>query len=115
MCICILVYLASIVANVIFSPLTPFTSHPQTVESLPPVTQAAVGLGIIVMGLWFTVSVFHLAVIVYGTPHGVLMGILWLVPLLGIFSILAINTRATAILKRHHIRVGVLGVHPNSI
>jgi hypothetical protein len=55
------------------------------------------------------IFVFLLATKLYGTGGGIALGILTLVPLLGLIILLIINGKATGILKKHGILVGFLG------
>ena len=55
------------------------------------------------------VFVFMLAIKIYGTGSGVLLGIGTLVPLVGLIVLLTVNGKATKILRNHNIRVGFLG------
>jgi hypothetical protein len=61
------------------------------------------------------VYAFMLAISLYDTAMGIVLGILTLVPLLGLIVLLIVNGRATRTLRRHGIRVGLLGANPSSI
>lgn len=56
-----------------------------------------------------TVFVFILAIRVYSTGVGVLMGLLTLIPCIGLLTLLRMNHKATTILRDNGIRVGFLG------
>lgn len=56
-----------------------------------------------------TVFVFLLATKVYTPVVGVLLGLLTLIPCVGLIVLLVINGQATSILKSHGIHVGLLG------
>ena len=64
---------------------------------------------LLIVGLIFIVFVFHLATKVYGVGLGVLLGLLTLVPFLGLIVLLVINGKATAVLKGYGIRAGFFG------
>jgi hypothetical protein len=61
------------------------------------------------------VFVFRLAMVVHNRGTGIVMGILTLVPLLGLIILLMVNGKATALLRRHGIRVGLMGADPRQI
>lgn len=63
------------------------------------------------VGITSTVFVFLLAIKVYPTGTGVLMGILTLVPCIGLIVLLIINAKATTVLKENGIKVGLLGAN----
>jgi len=56
------------------------------------------------------VFVFIFAIRVYGTGMGVVLGILTLVPLVGLIVLLVINSKATNMLHEAGYKVGFLGV-----
>lgn len=71
-----------------------------------------IGLIIVVpLALTATVFVFLLAAQTYGPIVGVLLGLLTLVPCVGLLVLLIINSRATSTLQLHGIRVGLLGAN----
>ena len=55
------------------------------------------------------IGVFLLSVQVYNVGLGIVLGILTLIPLIGLFVLLTINGKATSILRMHGIHVGLLG------
>jgi hypothetical protein len=73
------------------------------------------GLLALVVSVAAAVFVFMLALSVYNTAAGVVLGILTLVPLIGLIILLIINARATKILRQHGIRVGLMGADPRQI
>ncbi len=83
--------------------------------AIPVEARAILGLGILVVGLVGTVFVFLLAIKVYNTVVGVLLGILTLVPCIGLIVLLVVNGKATAVLKQNGIKVGFLGANPSQI
>jgi hypothetical protein len=64
---------------------------------------------LLVVGLISTVSVFVLAMKVYSVVQGFLVGILTMVPCLGLLLLLLVNQKATRILKDNGHEVGLLG------
>lgn len=69
-------------------------------------------LGIAVTGAVF---LFMLAISIYNVALGVVLGILSLVPLLGLLILLMVNGKATKLLRSHGTRVGLLGADPTTI
>ena len=83
--------------------------------AVPPEVRFILAIGVLLDGLVGTVFVFLLATKVYGTVIGVVLGILTLVPCLGLLVLLVVNGKATAILKRNHIKVGLMGANLSQI
>lgn len=67
---------------------------------------ALVGLAVVLTAVVF---VFMLATQIYSTGLGILLGVLTLVPLVGLIVLLVVNGKATRILRAHGIPVGLLG------
>lgn len=91
--VCILVYILLIVSQ-FFVP-----------ESLRPLL-AFVALGVVVAG---TVFVFMLAIAMHSVGVGILLGLLTLLPCIGLITLLVVNGQATNVLRQNGIRVGLLG------
>jgi hypothetical protein len=91
--VCIVVYLLSVVFQF----------------ALPVGLRLILALGIVGLAIVSTVFVFLLATKLYSTGIGILLGILTLIPLVGLIVLLIINGKATATLKENGIRVGLLG------
>jgi hypothetical protein len=97
--LCILVYLIAVIARFV----------------LPT------GLGLILMfavggvGIVATVFVFLLATKIYTTGVGILLGVLTLIPIVGLIVLLIVNGKATAILKSNGIKVGLLGARMSDL
>ena len=91
--VCILIYLIAVVCRFV----------------LPAEFQLLLVAAVVVAGLAGTVFVFMLAMKVYSTGVGVLLGILSLVPCVSLIVLLVVNGKATAILKENGIKVGLLG------
>jgi hypothetical protein len=97
--VCILIYLCAVVFQF----------------ALPAELRLFLGLGIRVVGLAGTVFVFLLAIKVYSTGVGILLGILTIIPCVGLIVLLIVNGKATAILKQNGIKVGLLGADLSQI
>lgn len=78
---------------------------------------AAIGQLVVAIGLlaFCIVSVFRLASILRGNAIAVIHALGMLVPLLGLLLLLLNNQKATGILQKNGIKVGLLGANPNSI
>jgi hypothetical protein len=61
------------------------------------------------------VFVFMLAISLYNTGTGIAMGILALVPCLGLIALLVVNGKATRVLRHHGVKVGFFGASPSKI
>lgn len=75
----------------------------------PPDLAFFIALGSLAVGLASTVFVFLLAMNVYSTGLGIVLGCCALVPCVGLLVLLFVNGKATSILKQNGIRVGLLG------
>jgi hypothetical protein len=85
-----------------------------------PVELARFGwMGVVVYGIAAEVTgavfVFMLAMKIYSRSTGILLGILTLIPCVGLITLLVINSTATAILRMNGIRVGLLGARASDI
>ena len=72
-------------------------------------------MGILVVGIVGTVFVFRLAIRVYSTGVGILLGVLTLIPCISLIVLLVVNGKATAILKQNGIKVGLLGANLSEV
>jgi hypothetical protein len=97
--VCILIYLVAVIGRL----------------ALPLQLQSVVVLGVLVAVLVGAVFVFLLAIKVYGTVLGIVLGILSLIPLVGLLVLLMVNGKATSVLKQNGIRVGLLGADLSAI
>ncbi|MCE9546636.1 MAG: hypothetical protein K8T25_14235 [Planctomycetia bacterium] len=77
--------------------------------TLPEETATVFALTYFFVGMLSTVFVFLLAIRVYGVFSGIVAGILVFLPCLGLLEMLALNGKATAILRSNGIRVGLMG------
>ncbi len=75
----------------------------------PQQLRPVISLGFLAASLVATVFVFLLAMKVYSTGMGVFLGILSLIPCVGLLILLIVNGRATSVLKENGISVGLLG------
>ncbi len=96
--ICILVYLVALLAS---------WAVPQLL-----IVGRVVALVASLVGVVF---VFLLSTKVYSTGIGVLLGILTLIPIIGLIVLLIINSKATGILRANGVRVGLLGADPATV
>ncbi len=96
---CILIYLGAVGAQF----------------ALPPQLRPIMGLGVLVLGVVSTVFVFRLAMRIYSTGVGIVLGILTLIPCIGLIVLLIVNSKATGILKENGITVGLLGANSSDI
>jgi len=97
--VCILIYLIAVIVQF----------------ALPVELQLFIALGVLALGITATVFVFLLATKVYSMGIGVLLGILTLIPCIGLIVLLIVNGKATGILKQNGIKVGLLGADLSQI
>ncbi len=97
--VCILIYIVAVICQLV----------------LPPELRLVISLGVLAVGVTGTVFVFLLAIRVYSTAVGILLGILTLFPCLGLLVLLIVNGKATTILKQNGIKVGLLGADLSKI
>jgi hypothetical protein len=91
--VCILLYLVAVVLQFVLPP-----------EALPILI-----VGVVLLLLAGTIFVFLLAMKVYGQGVGILLGILALIPLIGLIVLLRVNGKATSVLQQNGVKVGLLG------
>jgi len=82
---------------------------------VPPPFALIIGIAILVVGVTAAVFVFMLALAVYSTGTGIVLGILTLIPIVGLIVLLIVNGKATSILRQHGIKVGLMGADPKQI
>ncbi len=82
---------------------------------VPPIFRVLAGLAILANGVAGAVFVFLLSIKVYGPALGILLGILTLIPCLGLLALLRVNAKATNVLQQNGIKVGLLGANPATI
>lgn len=71
--------------------------------------------GIIACNIVGTISVFLLAMKVYHPIVGVVLGIITLVPCIGLLVLVQVNSKATNILQANGIKVGLMGAKLSDI
>jgi hypothetical protein len=81
----------------------------------PPELILLPALGVVLSALAGTVFVILLAINVYNLPIGILLGVFTLLRCLGLIVLLLINGKATSVLRRNGLRVGLLGVKLSQI
>jgi hypothetical protein len=77
--------------------------------ALPPEAMLVLIVGAVLVLVAGTSFVFLLAMKVYGTGVGILLGLLTLIPLVGLIVLLRVNAKATSVLQQNGIKVGLLG------
>ena len=100
--LCILIQLLTIPVNLVMQ------------RSVPELA-GLVALVAVLAGLVGTVFVFLLAKNVYSTAVAVLLTILALIPCVGLIILLIVNGKATAIMRKNGIKVGLLGADRSQI
>lgn len=83
--------------------------------ALPPQIRPLVGLGVLVVGLIAAIFTILLAIKTHGTGLGIILGVLCLVPILGLLILLLVNQKATTVLQLNGIKVGLLGADLSSL
>lgn len=83
--------------------------------ALPPQIRPLVGLGVLAVGLIAAIFTLLLAMKTHGTVLGIVLGILCLVPILGLLILLLVNQKATTVLQLNGIKVGLLGADVGAI
>lgn len=67
------------------------------------------------IGITAMVFVFMLAMTLYSMAAGITLGILAIIPYVGLLPMLIVNGKATKILRHHGIKVGLLGAKMSQI
>jgi hypothetical protein len=78
---------------------------------ISPEAQILLGLVHFAIGVLATVFVFMLALKVYSVAMGIVLGILTLIPCIGLITLLIINQKATGLLNKYGYRVGLMGAN----
>jgi hypothetical protein len=91
--VCVLVYLVSILGQLL----------------LPPDVGMFLAVVVLFVAVVGAVFVFLLSLKLFGTGLGILFGIFTLVPIVGVFVLMGINGKATRVLRANGIKVGLLG------
>ena len=82
---------------------------------VPQEVRIFVGLAALVASMAAAVFVWMLALSVYNTGTAIVLGVLTLIPLVGLIVLLIINGKATNILRAHGLKVGLLGTDPSQL
>ena len=98
--VCILISLLGVSFNI-------FALAPQA--AVPPAVGMAISVLLLVVGLASAVFVVLLAIKVYNIALGIVLGLLSVLPCIGLFVLLVVNGKATRILQSNGYRVGLLG------
>jgi hypothetical protein len=80
-----------------------------------PLLAMAISIVYLAVAVTGAVFIFMLAISLYNVGLGVVLGVLTLVPILGLIILLIVNGKATKVLRQHGIRVGLLGANPAAI
>ncbi len=74
-------------------------------------------IAIVYMGTWVfsMVAIFLLAKELHHVAIAVLLAVLMIVPCISLLTLLIVNGKATGYLQQHGIKVGFMGVNPNTI
>jgi hypothetical protein len=79
----------------------------------------AIRMGILVVALaiavFAMVAIFLLANELYNAGIGVLCAVLMIVPCISLITLLVVNGKATGYLQQNGVKVGFMGVNPNTI
>jgi hypothetical protein len=70
---------------------------------------------VLVVGLIAAIFTILLAMKTHGTGLGIILGVLCLVPILGLLILLLVNQKATTVLQLNGIKVGLLGADLSSL
>lgn len=97
--VCILIYLGALAGQF----------------AVPPQTRQLIAFGVLGVILLGAVLVFILAIKIFGTSPGILLGVLSLIPFIGLIGLTYVNGKATEILNQNGIRVGLLGADLSEI
>jgi predicted RNA-binding Zn-ribbon protein involved in translation (DUF1610 family) len=77
--------------------------------AIPEESRLLLALAVVPVVLLAAVFVFMLALQVYSTGAGILLGILTLIPLIGLITLLIISQKATGLLNQAGYQVGLIG------
>jgi hypothetical protein len=80
-----------------------------TVGRSAPLLAFALDLAYLAIGITGAVFLFMLSISLYNTALGIILGILSLIPLLGLLILLMVNNKATTTLREHGVKVGLMG------
>jgi hypothetical protein len=92
---CILAYFVAIIAQF----------------AVPADYRIFLSLVLIPVALAATIFVFLLAMRVYSVVIGIVLGVLTMIPCIGLITLLVINQKASGILAKHGYKVGLMGAN----
>jgi hypothetical protein len=98
--VCILISLIGIAFNLISI---------VTQMAIPDAVRVALSVGLLVVGLASSAFVVLLAIRVYNLALGILLGLLSILPCVGLLVLLVVNGKATRTLQSNGHRVGLMG------
>ena len=101
--VCILISLLGIAFNIFAL---------ATQAAVPPAVSMAISVLLLVVGLASAVFVILLAIKVYNIALGIVLGLLSVLPCIGLIVLLVVNGKATRILQSNGHRVGLAGCRP---
>ena len=78
-------------------------------QMLPLLVRLGLAFAVLVVDIVAVVFVFLLTTKLYGVGVGILVGILTLIPCVGLITLLVVNAKATTILRAAGLKVGLLG------
>jgi len=103
---CILAEILIVVAQIVLRPMVGPDSELLTLLA---------SIALLASGVLAAVFVFRLAVNVYHPAVGAALGILALVPCIGLVALLTINAKANDVLRQNGIHVGLLGARASDL
>jgi hypothetical protein len=83
--------------------------------ALPQALLGIAVLGVIASAITGAIFVFRLALAIYGTAGGIILGVLTCIPLVGGIVLLIVNGKATNLLREDGIHVGLLGARMHDL
>ena len=98
--------LANIVINIVFMAMPPDASRD---------VRAILGILVISVVITTMIAAFRLGWELYNVVIGVICAVLMPVPCVALLTLLIINGKATNFLQKRGVKVGLMGVNPNTI
>jgi hypothetical protein len=80
-----------------------------------PAVAMLISLTQIAVTIYVVVAIFRLAMAVYGIGLAIVLAVFAIIPFVSLLLLLMVNQKATSYLQTHGIKVGFMGVNPNSI
>lgn len=102
--------LYSLLANILINVVSVATRQSENVA----VALAILAIALIVIGCAM-VSIFLLANELYNVAIAVLCALVMILPCISLITLLVVNGKATGYLQQHGLKVGFMGVNPNTI